>query len=295
MEDGYADVNGVRLHYVSHGQGPLVLFLHGFPEFWYAWRDQLAEFGRDHRAVAVDMRGYNLSSKPESVDAYRIGTVVQDVAALADHFGAEKFVLVGHDWGGGVAWSFAIQHPERLEKLVIINAPHPTIFARELRNNPAQQRASAYMLGLRAPIAERTLSALRFKLLRKLVNELFDAEHFTSADRAAYLDAWSQPGALTGGLNYYRAATFGAGAGVPAGAGAAGTSSSADTAAAANQVAVPTLVIWGDRDRYMLAGNLIGLEALVPQLTVEHIVDGTHWVVHERPREVNSAIRAFIA
>src|SRR5690348_6018977 len=122
--DSYVTVNGVRLHYVSAGKGPLILFLHGFPEFWYEWKDQLAEFGKDHLAVAPDLRGYNLSDKPAALDQYKMNVLVEDIRALGDHFSHQKkFVLVGHDWGGAVAWAFAIAHPEMLEKLVIINAP----------------------------------------------------------------------------------------------------------------------------------------------------------------------------
>src|ERR1700733_6203670 len=157
--EAYAEVNGVRLYYVEEGKGPLILFLHGFPEFWYAWKDLLPEFAKDHRAVAVDMRGYNLSSMPEAVDAYQVPILVEDVRALAEHLGYKKFVLVGHDWGGVVAWSFAIAPPKYLEKLVIVNAPHLALFARELANNPAQQKASQYILMFRGPQAEQILSA----------------------------------------------------------------------------------------------------------------------------------------
>ena len=277
--EGSAEVNGVRLHYVSQGRGPLILFVHGFPEFWYAWRNQLAEFGRDHQAVAVDMRGYNLSSKPTDLDAYRISNMVEDLRALADHFGAQKFVLVGHDWGGGIAWSFAIAHPELLEKLVIINAPHPAIFARELAQNPAQQRASAYMLKFRSLAAEGMLSANHYAYLLGLFGNLL-----TNADAAEYGKAWSQPGALTGGLNYYRAARLGP----PESGGASSAPPSA------TKVSVPTLVIWGERDPYLLTDNLNGLDAYVPQLIIKRLPDATHWVVHERPSEVNTLIREFV-
>jgi pimeloyl-ACP methyl ester carboxylesterase len=164
-QDRYAEVNGIRLHYVEQGEGPLILFLHGFPEFWYSWKDLLADFGRDHHAVALDMRGYNLSARPESVDAYRVPAIVEDVRALAVELKAKKFVLVGHDWGGVIAWAFAVQHPEMLEKLVIINAPHPTVFARELANNPAQQKASGYFNLFNSPQAEQVLSANNYEVM----------------------------------------------------------------------------------------------------------------------------------
>ena len=131
-KERYVEVNGVKLHYVEQGKGPLILFLHGFPEFWYEWKTLLPEFARDHHAVAPDMRGYNLSGKPEKVESYALQVLVEDVGALAQKLGAKKFVLVGHDWGGVVAWAFAAAHPEMLDKLIIVNAPHPTVFSREL-------------------------------------------------------------------------------------------------------------------------------------------------------------------
>ena len=123
----YADVNGVSLHYATEGSGPLILFVHGFPEFWYAWKNQLAEFGRDHHAVAPDMRGYNLSSKPPAVEQYAVPHLVEDLSQLARHLGHERFTLVAHDWGGVAAWAFAMVHPDRLERLIVVNAPHPVV------------------------------------------------------------------------------------------------------------------------------------------------------------------------
>jgi epoxide hydrolase 4 len=129
LKDDYVQVNGVQLHYVSSGEGPLILFLHGFPEFWYAWRNQLAEFGQDHCAVALDMRGFNLSDKPGDVGQYRLNILVEDIRAFADHLSTgKKFVLVGHDWGGVVAWLFAIAHPDALAKLVIYQRAAPGCF-----------------------------------------------------------------------------------------------------------------------------------------------------------------------
>jgi epoxide hydrolase 4 len=133
LDHRFAEVNGIRVHYVTAGRGPLIVFVHGFPEFWYEWRRQLAEFGRDHQAVAPDLRGYNLSAKPAELAQYQVPNMVEDLRALAAHLGHRRFVLVGHDWGGVVAWAFAMAHPELLEQLIIINAPHPAIFDRELR------------------------------------------------------------------------------------------------------------------------------------------------------------------
>jgi pimeloyl-ACP methyl ester carboxylesterase len=288
MDHAFVEVNGIRLHYVTVGRGPLILFVHGFPEFWYEWRKQLDEFGCDHQAVAPDMRGYNLSGKPVDLAQYRVPYMVEDLRALAAHLGHEKFVLVGHDWGGVVAWAFAIAHPERLERLVIVNAPHPTIFDREIRENPAQQNASRYMLTFRSPEAEAILSADNYaRLVEVLSRDLGD--RFTAADRAAYRAAWSQPGALTGGLNWYRAA----GIGPPAADGAPPVRPlGADPARLI--VRVPTLVIWGERDTALLTGNLVGLERIVPDLRIERVPDGSHWVVHEQPELVNRLIRDFL-
>ncbi|HXG91570.1 MAG TPA: alpha/beta hydrolase [Blastocatellia bacterium] len=286
----YADVNGIRLHYATTGKGKLIMFVHGFPEFWYEWKDQLAEFGKDHLAVAPDMRGYNLSTKPASVEQYQMRFLVEDLRALAEKLGHQKFILVGHDWGGAVAWAFAMVHPEYLEKLIIINAPHPGVFARELRENPDQQKASQYMLFFRSPQAEAGLSANNYAMLvQAVMGDLLKRGIFTEQDKKAYIEAWSRPGALTGGLNYYRAARV-------------GPPASADDKDAGNfakalpslDVKVPTLVIWGEKDTALLTGNLNGLEKYVPNLTIKRIPDGTHWVIHEKPELVNSYIREFI-
>jgi epoxide hydrolase 4 len=286
LKHEYAEVNGVRLHYVSQGKGPLIIFLHGFPEFWYEWKAQLPEFAKDHRTVAPDMRGYNLSGKPEGVDHYQMKDLVEDVRALAEHLGYKKFILAGHDWGGGVAWSFAIAHPEYLEKLVIINCPHPAILARELAENPAQQKASQYMLFFRSPQAEQMLSANNYAgLVDAVLGEGLKTGVFTEADKQAYIGAWSQPGALTGGLNYYRAANLG-----PPTPGEV----AAAPAAGSQMVKIPTLVIWGEKDTALLTGNLDGMDKFVPDLTVKRIPDGSHWVIHEKPELVNEYIREFI-
>lgn len=315
ISHAYAEVNGQRLHYARAGRGPLMIFLHGFPEFWYEWKHQLAEFSRDRTAVAPDLRGYNLSSKPEEVSAYQMPNLVADVHALATELlkstGGKTFTLVGHDWGGVVAWVYAASHPEMLDKLVILNAPHPTIFGRELRGNPAQQKASEYMLMFRSAEAEALLSENQYEWLKRAVL----GNNPSAADVDAYVEAWSQPGALTGGLNYYRAAgvgpppapsaSTGRVEGPPPSASTGRADAPAASAASATTgappaippivVRVPTLVIWGEKDTALLPSNLNGLEEVVPKLTVKRIPAGTHWIPRENAPEVNKLIREFLA
>jgi epoxide hydrolase 4 len=304
----FSEVNGVRIHYAiarpanyenaepaaHEGDLKLIVFLHGFPEFWYAWRKQLDEFGRDLIAVAPDMRGYNLSSKPAAVEEYNMGKLVGDVSGLVKHLadrhrlGIPRCVLVGHDWGGVVAWATAMACPEIVEQLVIVNAPHPKIFERELRGNPKQQEASQYMLVFRSPQAEAMMSANNFAMMQEtILGEGMRQGYISEGDRKAYVEAWSQPGALTGGLNYYRAAEVGPGGG-------GHDAFKMKHPAASFEVKMPTLVIWGEKDPYILTGNLDGLERYVPQLTVERIPDATHWVVHEKSARVNELIRDFL-
>ncbi|OHD67617.1 MAG: hypothetical protein A2W19_11425 [Spirochaetes bacterium RBG_16_49_21] len=292
LREDYAEVNGVRLHYVSAGEGRLIMFLHGFPEFWAEWENQLVEFGKDFQAVAIDLRGYNLSSKPAGVDQYSVNHSAKDVKAFAEHLGHNRFVLVAHDWGGGVAWFFANRYPDMLEKLIIINSPHPMIFARELLNNPAQREASQYMLLLRSPKAEQILSKNNYDYLLKALTQDQSKWKMSEHERTGYIEAWSQPGALTGGLNYYRASPL-----YPP----ASAEDEKRITAIMNldrkvfAVTVPTLVIWGERDTALTIGNLKGLEDYVSDLTIERIPDGSHWVVKEQPERINSLIRKFMS
>jgi epoxide hydrolase 4 len=284
----YVAANGLRFHCARAGGGRLILFQHGFPEYWGAWRRMLGHFGaRGWLAVAPDLRGCNLSAKPEGVEPYRAKHLVADIGALAATYSAEKFVLVAHDWGGAAAWAFAIAHPERLSHLVIINSPHPYTFWRELVNSPAQRKASEYMLLFRHAKAERVLSENGYARLLGAFAELGE-DVMTAADRAAYVDAWSQPGALTGGLNYYRASPL-----YPP--------TEADPGPAKLQlkpedfaVQVPTLVLWGERDRALLTGCIEGLDALVPQLKLVRVPEASHWIVHQQPERVAREIEAFV-
>jgi pimeloyl-ACP methyl ester carboxylesterase len=279
--------NGQRLHTAVAGAGEPIVFLHGFPEYWGMWRRQLTRFADRHLCIAPDQRGYNLSSKPSAVRDYRARPLVEDVLLLADAFGAARFTLVAHDWGGAIAWNVAAWHPERVRKLVILNAPHPVTFLRELRDNPAQVAASAYMTLFRMEKAERVMAEDGFRRLKAMSTDEWGANRGTvdPAEVAAYVGAWSQPGALTGMLNWYRASPLHPAepeAPLPA------------LDPAQFHVRVPTLVIWGERDRALLPAILDGLECHVDDLTVERIPDASHWVTHERPDRVNALIGGFL-
>lgn len=280
--------NGQRLHVLEAGTGPLLLFLHGFPEFSGMWRRQLEHFGRSHHCVAPDQRGHNLSSKPPAVRDYRAKPLVEDVLQLADALGHERFTLVAHDWGGAIAWNVAAWHPERVDKLVIVNAPHPLTFLRELRSNPAQQQASAYMTLFRTDKAEAVLAEDGFRRLKRMTVEQWGANggDATEAVVAEYVAAWNRPGALTAMLNWYRASPLHPpepDAPLP------------DLDPALFHVRVPTLVIWGERDQALLPPILEGLGQYVDRLQVERIPDASHWVVHERGERVTAAIDRFLA
>lgn len=288
VDHGYAEVNGVRLHYARRGgdDAPLMVFVHGFPEFWYAWKDQLAAFGDRFLAVAYDQRGFNLSSKPADVKAYRPGALTADLAGLIRHFGKDKAVVVGHDWGGVTAWAFAMRYPEMTERLVIVNAPHPGIFAHLLARDPAQQKASAYMTKWRQPgAAERLLADDCVRLRRITTEPMKKAGAIDDDDELAYLAAWQVPGAIDASLNYYRAMDI-----KPPAEGGAPPAIETDRVT----VRVPTLVVWGMEDPALLPQNLDGLEAYVPDLRIHRIERGTHWVIHEFPDAVNAAIRGFV-
>lgn len=286
LEHNFAQVNGVRLHYVSAGKGDLLLFAHGFPSFWYTWRNQLAEFGRDHLAVAPDMRGYNLSSKPAAAPNYRLPIIVEDLRALVEHLGYDRFTLVGNDWGGLLAWTFALHHPEMLDKLIILSSPHPACFDRELRENPVQQEASQYLLGLRTPGSEDLLAADDYQLL---ADNVLDFPFYTDHDRACYLRSWSQPGGLTGALGWYRAAWLGP----PADDGTPPHGNYVPEIID-QEVRVPTLVIKAEGCPYFLSGTLEGLDAYVPDLTLRRLPSQSHWIAEEKPEAVNRHIREFL-
>ena len=307
FEDHYADVNGVRLHYASVGQGPLVLFLHGYPSFWYQWKDQMLEMGRDHLAVGLDMRGYNLSSRPEGVEPYTMTHLVEDVRQFVEKVAGRnrKFVLVGHDWGANVAWVFAMYHPEMLDKLIIVNGAHPFISERELRENPAQRYASNYFFvfnkffapGERPPDENDTKESATRRAHGGFVDAEVKSGRYTEQDRQMWIDAWSQPGSTTGGLNYYRANHRNPPFDDLHPASTIPDSWSANRVSAGAKstiIKTPTLVIWGMKDTALLPGSISGMEHWVIDLSIRLYPDDGHWVLLEKHKQVAQDIRGFV-
>jgi pimeloyl-ACP methyl ester carboxylesterase len=282
MESNFVQANGIKMHYVKVGNGPkLIVMAHGFPEFWYGYNSLLKLFinSKDYTVVAPDMRGYNLTDKPADIKDYQVVNMVNDLNGFVKALGHEKFTLVGHDWGGIVCWWFAMVHPEMLEKFIIINSPHPVIFVREMRENPEQQAGNAYTQMFRAEGSEEKLSANDFEILvTMMMTDGLKSGVFTEQDKKIYREAWSQPGALTGGLNWYRASSqFGPGYDLKD-----------------FSVKVPTLVIWGMDDEFILSSNLKGLDAFVPDLKVIEVEGASHWIIHEKPDMVFQSITDFL-
>lgn len=282
--------NGIRLHYASAGeQGkPLLLFLHGFPEFWYEWQAQLEEFGTDHFAVAPDLRGFNLSDMPSDLAAYKARHVIDDLERLVTHLGYTRCVVIAHDWGGAIAWNLALALPQLLERLIIINAPHPYLFLKALATDPAQQAASAYMNWLREAGSEDALAKDDFKRMEGFFAAMgqSSAAWFDAPTRERYHAAWRR--GLTGAVNYYRATP--AHPPTPDHPGPLRLTLRPEDFT----VKVPTRVIWGEADIALPASLLDGLEAVVDDLQIQRIADGSHWVIHEQPDRVNRLIRGFL-
>ena len=277
----YADLGEVRLHYVEAGEGPLVLLLHGFPQFWYQWRYQVpALVQAGFRVVAPDMRGYNLSDKPLGVRAYRVELLARDVERLILACGESTAALVGHDWGAIVAWIAAMRHPERVEKLAILNVPHPARFLDGLLS-PMQLLRSSYVFFFQIPrLPEEVIRAGDFALLRSaLGRDPVRPGALTAEDIERYVEAIARPGTLTATINYYRALLRYPG----------------ETGALLQRVEAPVLVIWGERDRFLSRRLAEPPHLWVPNLVhVKRLPDASHWVAEDRPLEVNTLLLDFL-
>ena len=274
----YITTNGVNLHYVTQGSGPLMLMLHGFPEFWYSWRYQIPEFASDFKVVAPDLRGYNDSDKPASQSAYVMNELVRDVEGIITGLGYEKCVLVAHDWGGGIAWSFASKYPQMLEKLIIMNCPHPAKFSEGLRT-PQQLLRSWYMFFFQLPvIPELFLQSQDYQFIENAFKGMaIKKSAFSTEDINLYKDAAAKRGALTAMINYYRNIL---------GSPMFNQNSSI--------LEVPTLMIWGEEDTALGKELTYGTESYVENFQIRYISNCSHWVQQEQPELVNQYMREFL-
>ena len=269
---------------------PLLVFLHGFPEGAFVWDELLLHFAGRYRCVAPNLRGFERSSSPQAAQDYRAKHLVADIEALIAHCGGPAAALIAHDWGGAVAWNLAVQRPASIERLVIINSPHPATFLREMQRNPAQQVASAYMNFLCRPEAEALLAADDYARLWPFFRRTGEAagpDWLTDAVRDQYREVWDH--GLRGGCNYYRASPL--------------RPPTADHDGVLNvafapefvTVPVPTLVIWGEDDRALPVALLDGLEAYLPRGRIVRVPGATHWIVHERGPWIAQQIEAELA
>jgi epoxide hydrolase 4 len=272
--------NGIALHTVLTGpaDGPLVILLHGFPEFWYGWRHQLASLAAAGlRVAAPDQRGLNLSDKPGGIAAYRLDILADDVLALADALGHRRFAVVGHDWGGVIAWHLAGRNPERVSRAVVLNAPHPATLRRYAAHHPRQLAKSWYVAYFQLPLLpELSLRAGNFQILQRVLRQTSAAGAFSEADLRLYREAWRRPGALTAALNWYRALRHRGAAPAPV------------------PIRVPLRVIWGERDALLESGLADAALALCERGEIVRLPRVSHWLQHEAAGEVNRLLIEFL-
>lgn len=275
------ETNRVNLHTVLAGSddGPPVLLLHGFPEFWYGWRSQIPTLvDAGYRVIVPDQRGYNRSDKPTSIAAYTVDTLVADAVGLLDALDYEQVSLVGHDWGAVVVWETLQRHPERIERAIPINVPHADVFEEHLTGNPSQLLKSWYMFSFQVPkLSEWAYSTANWRGLRWLIDTSNREDTFTQANIDRYKQAWAQPGAFTGMLNWYRALFRRDVADPPS-----------------HTVASPTMLIWGVQDPYLGVEMARDSMEYCSHGRLELIDDATHWVQHEVPGRVNDLLLDFL-
>lgn len=281
VEHHFVQANGIKIHYVTAGQGPPVLLLHGFPEFWYCWRYQIPALEKKFQLIIPDLRGYNETEKPTLISVYDVDQLVADAVGLLDVLGHKKAHIVGHDWGGAVAWQIALQHPEVVDRLAVLNCPHPALFARALKGNYQQMLKSWYFFFFQLPYLPELLFKIRGK---KILEDLFRKaavrkDAFSSTDIQKYFEALQKPDALASALNYYRAAFR----------------KMARSKPIHKKITVPTLLIWGEQDTSLgkeLTYNMEGL--FEAPFNIQYIPNCGHFVNEEQPEIVNKLLLEFI-
>lgn len=290
VQHGTATVDGVRLHFVEAGDGPLVLLLHGFPKCWYAWHDYFAPFVEmGYHVVAPDMRGYNGSDKPSGVDQYRLSHLAGDIRGLIEKFDAEEATIIGDDWGGIVGWETAIRYPSVVSKLAVVNAPHPDSSRQQIREQPLDEGV-AYLSFFQLPfLPEAIIRAGNSLLLRKQFSDHPTVPStYTKQEVDKHIDAISTPGSLTAALNYDRAFFREAiSEQLP-------LFLSERRRTVGPKIDVPTLVLWGEQDRFYSTDLLTPLDEWVDDLTIERFPDGSHSLIAEHPDRVADHVSSFL-
>lgn len=275
LQHEYADINGIRMHYVEAGRGETVLFLHGFPEFWYSWRHQLAALAPHYRVVAPDLRGYN---ETENRGPYDADTLQADVLALIRHLGEERVHLVAHDWGGAIAWLLAMEHPDAIRSLTVCNLPHPALFQKALQT-PRQLLRSWYIGFFQLPwLPERAVAFDGYQRLAKGMIDQCRPGTFSRDDIKAFLAAWRRQG-LGGGINWYRAAVR----------------HPRPLTSPVPLVVAPTLLIWGEGDAFLGKELTYGTDQYVRDLEIAYLPGTSHWVQQEEPEKVNNLLQSHLA
>jgi epoxide hydrolase 4 len=277
-QENYIYTNGIKLHYVTEGEGPLMLMLHGFPEFWYSWRHLIPEFAQDYQVVALDLRGYNDSDKPAEKSAYVMDEFIKDIEGVIKGLGYSSCVLVGHDWGGAIAWNFAYTHPEMVERLIVLNIPHPAKFAAGL-TKPQQLLRSSYILFFQLPfIPELQLKLHNYQAIETAFKGMaVNKDAFSQADIDAYKQAVAKPGAMTAMLNYYR-----------------NVFRHGFINRSWGVLDVPTLMIWGEKDTALGKELTYGTENFVQDFQIKYIPNCSHWVQQEQPQLVIQYMREWL-
>lgn len=287
MEEQYITTNGVKLHTMLDGDpnGEPIIFLHGFPDFWYGWHHQIPFFvEQGYRVIVPDQRGYNLSDKPSDVSDYRISILANDIKGLIEALGYERVHLVGHDWGAAVAWWVATMYPHLLKTLNILNVPHPTVMRKQLLGgNLTQLSKSWYMFFFQIPFVPEALTALGgYQRFSDILKQTSNPGSFTDADLARYREAWSHPGAMTAMINWYRALFRST------------SDARSEAPSARGKIQVPTLILWGEKDKFL--GTDLARESLrvVENGELVFFPKSTHWIQHDEPNDVNTYLLEFM-